>query len=112
MSGPDRRRTLGILGGGQLGRLLALAAKKLGWRTAVLDGSAAACALPAADIPLVGPLDDVAAAARLAAASDIVTLEWELIAPAVLEKVASLKPLHPSPAVLARIQDRLTQRRF
>ena len=104
--------TPGILGGGQLGRFLALAARGLGWRTAALDPSAGSPALQVVDVPIVGAVDDARAACRLAEISDVVTLEWELIALPVLEKVASLKPLHPSPAVLAFIQDRLTQRRF
>jgi len=109
---PGKGRTLGILGGGQLGRFLALAARDLGWKTAALDPSADSPALQVVDTPMVGAVDDVDAAARLAGASDIVTLEWEMIALPVLEKVASLRPLHPSPSVLAFIQDRLVQRRF
>jgi len=109
---PGKGRTLGILGGGQLGRFLALAARDLGWRTAALDPSASSPALQVVDMPIVAAVDDVSAACRLAELSDVVTLEWELIALPVLEKVASLKPLHPSPSVLAFIQDRLTQRRF
>ncbi|OGR96750.1 MAG: 5-(carboxyamino)imidazole ribonucleotide synthase [Elusimicrobia bacterium RBG_16_66_12] len=112
MTQPGQGRTLGILGGGQLGRFLALAARDLGWGTAALDPSAASPALQVVDRPIVGAVDDVQAACRLAAVSDIVTLEWELIALPVLEKVAALKPLHPSPSVLASLQDRLTQRRF
>lgn len=112
MTQPVSGRTLGILGGGQLGRFLALAARDLGWKTAALDPSASSPALQVVDTPIVGAVDDVDAACRLAGISDVVTLEWELISLPVLEKVAALKPLHPSPAVLAFIQDRLTQRRF
>ncbi len=104
-----RGRTLGILGGGQLGRLLAQAAKELGYRTAALDASASSPALQVADIPIVGAVDDAAAALELAAQADVVTLEWELIPAGVLERVASARPLFPAPSVLAIIQDRLTQ---
>ena len=105
-------KTLGILGGGQLGRLLAGAAKDLGWRTAALDPVPDAPALQVVDEPVVGAVDDPEAAKRLARVSDVVTLEWELIPAPVLEEVARLRPLYPKPSVLETIQDRLTQKRF
>lgn len=105
-------QTLGILGGGQLGRLIAQAAKGLGWRTAALDAAKDSPALQVVDFPVVGPVDDAASAAELARVSDVVTLEWELIPAPVLEEVVKLKPLYPGPAVLAVIQDRLTQKEF
>ncbi|OGR48712.1 MAG: 5-(carboxyamino)imidazole ribonucleotide synthase [Elusimicrobia bacterium GWA2_66_18] len=105
-------RTLGLLGGGQLGRFIALAARDLGWKTAALDSSPSAPALQVVDTPLVGTVDDVSAARRLAALSDVVTLEWELIPVRILEAVAELRPLFPAPPVLAVIQDRLSQKRF
>jgi len=105
-------QTLGVLGGGQLGRLIAQAAKGLGWRTAALDAAKDSPALQIVDVPVVGAVDDAAAARTLALASDVVTLEWELIPAPVLEEVAKLKPLYPAPSVLATIQDRLTQKEF
>ncbi|HXT00507.1 MAG TPA: 5-(carboxyamino)imidazole ribonucleotide synthase [Elusimicrobiota bacterium] len=105
-------RTLGILGGGQLGRLIAQAAKKLGYRTAALDAAKDSPALQVVDVPVIGGVDDPEAARRLAQISDVVTLEWELISPAALEAAAALKPLFPAPSVLAVIADRLTQREF
>jgi 5-(carboxyamino)imidazole ribonucleotide synthase len=105
-------KTLGILGGGQLGRLIAEAAKTLGYRTAALDSAPDSPALQVVETPVVGPVDDPSAARRLAETSDVVTLEWELIPGAVLEEVARVKPLFPAPSVLAAIRDRLTQRRF
>ena len=107
-----RGKTLGILGGGQLGRLIAQAAKDLGYRTAALDASASSPALQVVDCPVVGPVDDAASAMRLAEASDLLTLEWELIPIPVLEAVASARTLHPSPSVLAIVRDRLTQKNF
>ncbi len=107
-----RGKTLGILGGGQLGRLIALAAKDLGYRTAALDPSASSPALQVVDVPLVGPVDDATVPLKLAQESDVVTLEWELIPVKVLEKVAQARPLFPAPTVLGFIQDRLTQRNF
>ena len=105
-------KTLGILGGGQLGRLIAEAAKALGYRTAALDSSASSPALQVVDLPIVGPVDDAAAAMKLARASDLVTLEWELIPVKVLEAVAQARPLYPEPSVLGLIQDRLVQKNF
>ncbi len=105
-------QTLGILGGGQLGRLIAQAAKGLGLRTAALDAGRDSPALQVVDVPMVGAVDDPEAAKALARASDVVTLEWELIPAPVLEEVLKLKPLYPGPAVLAVIQDRLTQKEF
>lgn len=105
-------QTLGILGGGQLGRLIAEAARALGYRTAALDADPRSPALQIVDEPVVGPVSDPSAGARLAVASDLVTLEWELIPAAVLQEVARLKPLYPAPSVLAIISDRLTQKRF
>jgi 5-(carboxyamino)imidazole ribonucleotide synthase len=105
-------KTLGILGGGQLGRLIAEAAKTLGYRTAALDAAKDSPALQVVDVPVVGGVDDPEAAKRLAQASDLLTLEWELISPRALDAAASLKPLFPAPAVLAVIADRLTQKKF
>jgi 5-(carboxyamino)imidazole ribonucleotide synthase len=105
-------KTLGILGGGQLGRFIAEAAKTLGYRTAALDAAKDSPALQVVDVPIVGGVDDPQAARRLAEVSDLVTLEWELIAPAALAEAARLKPLFPSPSVLAVIADRLTQKKF
>jgi 5-(carboxyamino)imidazole ribonucleotide synthase len=105
-------KTLGILGGGQLGRLIAEAAKALGYRTAALDAAKDSPALQVVDVPVVGGVDDPEAAKRLAECSDLVTLEWELISPAALEAAARVKPLFPAPSVLAVIADRLTQKKF
>ncbi len=107
-----RGKTLGILGGGQLGRLLAEAAKSLGYRTAALDASASSPALQVVDIPIVGAVDDADSALKLAEASDLLTLEWELIPVKVLEIAAKARPLYPAPSVLGVIQDRLTQKNF
>jgi 5-(carboxyamino)imidazole ribonucleotide synthase len=105
-------QTLGILGGGQLGRFIAQAAKNLGWKTAALDPDKNSPALQIVDVPIHGSVDDISAARRLAQLSDIVTLEWELIALSTLEEIARLKPLFPAPRVLAKIQDRLIQKKF
>lgn len=112
MSALPPGKTLGILGGGQLGRLIAQAARGLGYRTAALDADANAPALQVVDRPVVGAVDDPAACLRLAKESDLVTLEWELIPAPALKAVEEIRPLYPASSVLAVIQDRLEQKRF
>ena len=105
-------RTLGVLGGGQLGMLIARAARELGYRTAALDPSAAAPAMSVVDEPIVADFTDKTAALRLAKTSDVVTTEWELIPTETLELIAEARPFFPGPAELAIIRDRLFQKNF
>lgn len=104
--------TLGILGGGQLGRFLALSARQLGLRSVVLDPVADCPASQAADEFVRAPLEDAKAAADLARRCDVVTLEWELIPLETLKAVEALRPLRPGSRELSCIQDRLNQKRF
>ena len=104
--------TLGLLGGGQLGRMTAMAARSMGYRIAVLDPDPACAAAALADTLIVGAFDDAEAALRLAAQSAVVTYEIERIAPAVLEAVAGRVPLRPAAAVLTCIQDRARQKHW
>jgi 5-(carboxyamino)imidazole ribonucleotide synthase len=104
--------TLGILGGGQLGRMLAMEARRMGYRVAVMDPDPTCPARSWCDHFELGAFGDAAAAARLAAASDVVTVETEHIPADVLEGVARIRAVHPRPDVLRHIQDRLAQRRF
>jgi 5-(carboxyamino)imidazole ribonucleotide synthase len=107
-----RGKTLGILGGGQLGRLIAEAAKGLGYRTAALDASAFSPAMQVVDVPIVGAVDNLSSAMTLAETSDLLTLEWELIPAGILDTVSQARTLYPAPTVLAVIQDRLVQKNF
>ena len=102
--------TLGILGGGQLGRLTAVAARQLGFRVRVLDKKADCSASRVADDVICAPFDDVDAACWLAARSDVVTLEIETIGATAARAVAERAPLRPGPALLAMVQDRAVQR--
>ncbi len=104
--------TIGILGGGQLGRFIAEAARPLGLKTIVLDPVADCPAAKAADRFIQAGMTEVPAFLELASASDVVTLEWELIPAEVLEQVAAVKPLRPGAEELRIIQDRLTQKEF
>lgn len=118
MSAPASRKTIlpgatfGLLGGGQLGRMTALAARSMGYKVAVLDPDPHCAASPIADTMVVGAFDDTEAARRLARASDVVTYEIERIAPAVLRAVADCAPLRPGSHVLECIQDRARQKRW
>lgn len=112
MSALPKGSTLGILGGGQLGRLIAEAARALGYRTIVLDAAERGPAAQVCDEHIRAAVADASAAETLAHRSDLVTFEWELIPAPVLERVESLKPLYPKAAELAVLQDRLDQKRF
>jgi 5-(carboxyamino)imidazole ribonucleotide synthase len=104
--------TLGVLGGGQLGRMLALEARRMGYRTIALDPTVDGPAGQFCDELIVGSFSDVDAAVRLAERSTVITLETEHIALPVLQAVEAVRPLYPGSAILGLIQDRLTQRRF
>ncbi|MEO8437583.1 MAG: 5-(carboxyamino)imidazole ribonucleotide synthase [Chloroflexota bacterium] len=103
---------IGILGGGQLGRMLGLAARAMGYRIAILDPDAECPAASIADVVVVGAYNDVEAALRLAEASDVVTYELEHVAAAVVEAVEGRVPVRPGRRPLLVTQDRLAERRF
>jgi phosphoribosylaminoimidazole carboxylase (NCAIR synthetase) len=99
---------LGIVGGGQLARMLCASARQLGVRTVVLDPAADAPAAAAADEFLTGSLHSAADVAALAARVDVVTVEIEHVcADALAAVAASGTAVHPSPATLALVQDKL-----
>src|SRR5690349_7675216 len=99
--------TLGMLGGGQLGRMFALAAARLGYRVHVFAPEPDP---PAADVALrqtTAAFDDLDAVAEFARSVDDVTLEFENIPASVTEAAARFAPVRPSGAVLHRCQYRL-----
>jgi 5-(carboxyamino)imidazole ribonucleotide synthase len=102
--------TIGILGGGQLGRMTGLAARSLGYDVHVLDADPNCSAKAIASRVVTAPFTDARAAADLARHCDVVTLEIEQIGRAALEAVAELAPLHPRGEAVFVIQDRLRQR--
>lgn len=104
--------TLGILGGGQLGRMMALAARRMGYRICVLDRDATCPTGQVADEVVVGSLDDAAAMREVAARSAVVTLDTEHVPAELLAQIADQVPVRPAPSVLATIQDRAVQKRF
>lgn len=102
---------IGIVGGGQLGRMTAQAAARLGYRCRIFTPDADA---PAAQVApaTVAPLDDEAALDRFAAAVDVVTIEFENLPVAALRRLARTRPVHPDPDVLAICQDRRAEKDF
>ncbi|XZE51788.1 5-(carboxyamino)imidazole ribonucleotide synthase [Planctomycetaceae bacterium SH139] len=98
--------TIGMLGGGQLGRMFAQAAHQLGYHVIVFDPEATGPAAQVADDFVAAKYDDLAALSRFACRCDVVTLEWENIPTAAVERVALECPVHPSPLVLCVAQDR------
>jgi 5-(carboxyamino)imidazole ribonucleotide synthase len=104
--------TIGILGNGQLGRMAALAAARLGYRCHAYGPEADAPANQVCDAATVAAYDDEAALARFAAAVDVVTFEFENIPLATVEVLEKLVPLRPSAKVLSICQHRLREKEF
>jgi 5-(carboxyamino)imidazole ribonucleotide synthase len=100
---------VGIVGAGQLGRMLALAGYPLGIRCLFLDRSAAAPAAQVAPI-ITGELEDAAQLAALAARSDVVTFDWENISGSALAPLEALTKVRPPRAALEVSQDRLSEK--
>ncbi len=105
--------TLGVVGGGQLGRMLAEAAAPLGVEVVVLDPTPDCPAAPVARDQIVADFDDEAGIRELAARADVLTFEIELADQDVLNRVSedSGTPVHPDPATLETIHDKLVQKR-
>jgi 5-(carboxyamino)imidazole ribonucleotide synthase len=104
--------TIGFLGGGQLGRMMAFAARALGYRVVALDPDPGCPMAAVADEVIVGRYDDADAARRLGAMSDVVTYELEHVGLDAARAAAEGAPLRPGLAALAATQDRLAERRF
>lgn len=104
--------TLGILGGGQLGRMLAQVARRWGYRVEVFDPDANCPAGAVADRVEAAPFSDLDVVARFAGRCAVVTLEFENVPVAAADAVADHAPLRPGPAVLATAQHRAREKRF
>lgn len=110
---PPGAATLGLLGGGQLARMTALAARRMGYRVHVFEHPQAdAPAAPVCEETIRAPFDNVAALERFAAGVDVVTLEFENVPAAALRTVARRVPVRPGPKVLEVCQDREREKRF
>lgn len=107
-----RGRTIGFLGGGQLARMAAVEARRLGYRTAVLDPNAEGPGAEVSDDVEVGAWNDLQAALRLAQRCDVLTLDTEHIPAINLKKLEAICPVHPGFETLSVVQDRRFQREF
>jgi len=103
---------VGVIGGGQLGRMLALAARRMGIRTAIWTGGLEAPAVEVADEVIDLPFNDPEALARFCDTATVATVEFENIPRVTLESVAANIPLHPSPAAVATCQNRGREKQF
>ena len=104
--------TIGILGGGQLGRMLALAAARLGFRCHAYSPEADSCAFDVMHHSTSAPYEDKAALARFADAVDVITFEFENIPAETAAFLAARKPVFPDPLALEKTQDRLVEKNF
>jgi 5-(carboxyamino)imidazole ribonucleotide synthase len=102
--------TIGILGGGQLGRMTGMAARSLGYDVHVLDPDPSCPASAIASRTVAAKFDDAAAAASLAERCAVVTLEIEQIGTEALAAVAACVPLRPGASAVHIIQDRIRQK--
>ncbi|MGI9510043.1 MAG: 5-(carboxyamino)imidazole ribonucleotide synthase [Geminicoccaceae bacterium] len=103
---------IGIVGGGQLGRMIGLAAARLGYRVHVFTDQADSSAAQITNRVTVAPYDDLDAMRRFADAVDVVTIEFENLPVEGLRAIGDNVPVHPSPDVLAVCQDRLVEKEF
>jgi 5-(carboxyamino)imidazole ribonucleotide synthase len=104
--------TIGIVGGGQLGRMSAMAAARLGYRAHILTQEADGPAAQVSAGITLGDYDDPAALRAFAEAVDVVTFEFENVSAAGLALLAELRPVHPSPKILGISQDRVAEKSF
>ena len=104
--------TIGIFGGGQLGRMMAMAARAMGYRILVLDPDPGCPARFIVDGCIEAAWDDSRGAAMLARGCDVVTLEIEQIGPDSMASAATFCPVRPGGAMLAIIQNRIEQKNW
>jgi 5-(carboxyamino)imidazole ribonucleotide synthase len=104
--------TIGILGGGQLGRMLSVAAARLGLRTHIYEPGSNPPAADVAHAVTTAPYDDVAALTAFAHSVDLVTFEFENIPTEALDIIEAITPIHPNRRALGTSQDRLVEKEF
>ncbi|NTG87455.1 5-(carboxyamino)imidazole ribonucleotide synthase [Agrobacterium rhizogenes] len=105
-------KTIGIIGGGQLGRMLAMAAARLNFQTLILEPQADCPAAQVANEQIIATYDDPAALAELAKRCGVVTYEFENVPVVAAERLAKDVAVYPPPKALEMAQDRLTEKRF
>ncbi|MBT8154904.1 5-(carboxyamino)imidazole ribonucleotide synthase [Epibacterium ulvae] len=104
--------TIGILGGGQLGRMLSVAAARLGFKSHIFDPSMAPPAGQVANQITTAAYEDEAALKAFAANVDVITYEFENIPTAALDTLEAIRPIRPGREALRVSQDRLTEKNF
>ena len=104
--------TIGILGGGQLGRMLSVAAARLGYRCHVFEPGAEPPAGQVADVVTTAPYTDEDALRRFADSCDVVTYEFENVPTGALDLIEAQVPIRPGREALRISQDRLTEKAF
>ena len=104
--------TIGIIGGGQLGRMLSLAASALGLKTCIYNDAIDAPAFQVTQTALAAPYDDLGMLASFAEVCDAVTFEFENLPAHAIAHLAERVPVRPGAYALAMTQDRLTEKTF
>lgn len=104
--------TVGVLGGGQLGRMLALAAHRMGYRVASWIGGPDEGPAGAIDLAFPRPFDDEATFEAFVAAVDVVTVEFENVPASLIERLAERVPVHPGARCVAIAQHRAREKTF
>ncbi|MEN8873124.1 MAG: ATP-grasp domain-containing protein, partial [Pacificibacter sp.] len=104
--------TIGILGGGQLGRMLSVAASRLGFKTHIFEPAANPPAGQVADAVTTASYEDEAALKAFAASVDVITYEFENVPTSALNLLESIKPIRPNRRALAVSQDRVAEKEF
>lgn len=104
--------TIGILGGGQLGRMSAQAAQKLGYQVKIFDPASFVCASKVAQETITAPWDDLKALKKFTTGCSRVTLEFENIPASTIDFVNKITPCHPSARVLEICQNRQKEKEF
>lgn len=104
--------TIGILGGGQLGQMMALSAKEMGYKVGVLDPTENAPAAQVADFQIVAEYDDLAAMKELAQKSDVITYEFENVDQDAMQKVQSMTYISQPISELTITSNRISEKSF
>jgi 5-(carboxyamino)imidazole ribonucleotide synthase len=104
--------TIGVLGGGQLGRMFGIAARRLGYRVHTYEASPDSPAGQISDREFTGSYTDEAALAEFVDSVDVITFEFENIPAAVIDRIAAQKPIHPRSEVLHICQNREREKNF
>src|SRR5437016_6107169 len=105
-------KTIGILGGGQLGRMFAIAARRMGYRVHAFDPTNDCPTGQVADVEVNAAYDDIEAAEAFARHVDVVTFEFENVPAETLAAIQRIRPVHPSPHVLDTCRHRLHEKDF